>query len=119
MLKIFKEVEVSHNTNFETKEHYLAFRAAWSDFINSGKAKKTMDEYGTKYSHLRAEHHLLYALLRNKCIDKAFNVTTQGYIDAYRILSFAKKPGSIHTREKLLKPFNGTVTMEMLQKVQI
>ena len=32
------------NTQFESKEHYLAFRKAWSNAVNSDKAKTHYEE---------------------------------------------------------------------------
>ena len=76
------------NTLFENKEHYLAFRKAWSNAVNSEKAKPHVDE--VDYSHyghhekvkvrvdgwLTASHHILYNILRGRDYDRGFTLVT-------------------------------------------
>jgi hypothetical protein len=78
-------------TIFATKEHYLAFRKSWKDYINSGKAKAWYDTdyYGCKRKRtkLHGSHFLLHCLLTDRDISKAFmepqvNVEKRGFQDA-------------------------------------
>jgi len=48
---------------FESKEHYLAFRKAWSESVNN-------------LSSISAFHHALYALLRNRDHRECFTPIT-------------------------------------------
>ena len=135
-------------TLFVTKEHYLSMRDSWKAFINNGGAKAYWVEdtyFGcgrTKRSDLTAEHHLLYCILRERDIEKAFtppqvHVDKKGLENAFRSLrascriadNFLKgnypaylkgdqlqraKKRDSETLDAVLKPFDGTVTIEML-----
>lgn len=110
---------------FETKEQYLAFRSAWAQSAND------------KNSHLRAEHFALYNLLRGKPIERGFTPITNRtklqngirlnhglYFAAWevkRAIEGTKKTSpdswTKATIERLLAPFHGTVTVEMLAKL--
>lgn len=75
---------------FVSKEHYLAFRQGWKDFINSGKAKAEFHDtpYGRdKVSPLRGAHHLLFNILVENDISKSFRPSEleckQGFQGAY------------------------------------
>lgn len=61
---------------FASKEHYLAFRQAWKDFINSGKAKPYYEEDGfggkVKVSNLDGSQHLLFCILTGKDLSLTF-----------------------------------------------
>ena len=75
---------------FVSKEHYLAFRQGWKDFINSGKAKPVFTDHPycgrVKDSPLTAEHHLLFNILTEKDLSKTFkpseNRETYGFENA-------------------------------------
>lgn len=138
---------------FEDKERYTAFKKAWKDYIHEGKHKKYKFEYEScangrdfrngyekidgRYkcknpikayywkSDLHVVHHLLYALLRNKKINKMFkpSIWPEGYPAtnyatlkeaAWRLNHAAK--GNQHTVEYFLRPFGGTLTLEDIQK---
>jgi len=79
---------------FVTKEHYLHFRQAWKDYINSGKAKPTFveDAYRgrIKYSNLTGAQHLLFNILTEKDVSVTFKPSTneskQGFWNAYHKL---------------------------------
>jgi hypothetical protein len=78
------------NTQFESKEHYLAFRKAWATAVNSDKAKSrcvtkkvranvdhsiTDETYTTRISGwIDASHHVLYNLLRDKPFHRGFTI---------------------------------------------
>lgn len=83
----------TENKFFESKEHYLNFRKAWAIACSSARAKSTTepcDEWITTtgwngyvskgtgthrvYGWLRAEHHILYNILRNKPVDNGFTL---------------------------------------------
>ena len=76
---------------FTSKEHYLAFRQAWKDYINSGQAKPSRVDAGygggyQKISNLTSAHHLLFCLLTEKDIAITFkpssNESKQGFDNA-------------------------------------
>jgi hypothetical protein len=84
--------EFIKNELFVSKEHYLAFRQGWKDFINSGKAKPEFveDLYSGRYkvSLLNGTHHLLLNILTEKDLSKTFRPSTKheckrGFEDAY------------------------------------
>jgi len=67
---------------FESKEHYLAFRKAWSESVNSPEAKKTLirPEYGDPYRKpgcMNSGHFVLYAILRGRDWRKGFTIPTR------------------------------------------
>jgi len=74
------------NTQFESKEHYLAFRKAWSNAVNSDKAKTHYEErtYTSRSSRtvekyridgwVTGAHHVLYNILRNRSFHKGFTM---------------------------------------------
>ena len=116
---------------FKDKQHYMNFRQAWSEAVNSENSKPTKDpEYGYKSpGWLTAAHMLLYALLRGQDIRKTFTPLTnenklkdtcanRGAINAYDSLARLK---STYVPEssviKFLAPFNETVDKETLLKV--
>lgn len=131
----------NNKTFFTSKEHYVAFRTAWRDFINSGKHKRKtyIDSQGgvcKLSSNLYAEHHLLYNLLRKRDVTKAFSpaiskskieyysrftnppeyyalITAKNSIKHY--VAYHEK-GFTNKMEYLLEPFNGTVTPDMVAK---
>jgi len=59
-------------TLFETKKQYFYFRKTWADAVNSPRAKTTKTNYGW----LRAEHMILYNILRQRAFDKGFSPIT-------------------------------------------
>lgn len=100
----------THNTNFNTKEEYLAFRKAWATAVNNGE-------------EISAEHHALYNILRGYPASRGFTPITNAnklrngtpinnglY---YAVLLLRKMP------ERWLKPFGGTVTEEMVLNLNI
>lgn len=84
---------------FATKEDYLAFRQAWKDYINSGKAKPSYVEYKwndnalVKRSNLTASQQLLFCILTEKDLSITFkgskNPSKSGFENAFRDLRFA------------------------------
>lgn len=115
-MNIFK-IENAHQEFFNSKEEYLAFRQAWSEYITSGKAKK--EDKG--YSSLEGKHHLLYALLRGHDIYRSFGPVNKPHNngDYYPGFSSCKEAVARAVANKwymsvLLEPFNGTVTSDMV-----
>jgi hypothetical protein len=101
---------------FQTKEAYLKFVENWKKITNS-------DE---KYN-LKCEHHVLYAILRNKDWRKCFTPCTnknklnngmKPYTSAFncmiKILST-----SDNTVRNLLAPFKDSLTKELLAIIQM
>jgi hypothetical protein len=126
------KIENAQYNFFETKDHYLQFRQAWKDYINSGQAKKQEMKYwgGTPYfaSSLKCEHHLLYALLRGKDIHKLFvpNYKVHGQPPYYAFEQAKWKicigiegdtPYAKKRRAELLGPFGGTIDEDALKSV--
>lgn len=116
------KIENAQFNFFENKDHYLTFRQAWKDYINSGKAKcETYTDYqgGTcKYpSNLECKHHLLYTLLRGKDIRKMFSPkggSVTPYLkfeEAKRDILYAASEGrwSASASANLLQPFGDTI----------
>lgn len=116
---------------FTDKQHYLNFRTAWSEAVNSDSAKPSKDEtYGTRIpGWLTSAHMLLYALLRGRDIRTAFTPLTaerklqgshpdRGMRDAYHSLKRLSNKYMPDTYvEKFLAPFNETVDKETLLSV--
>lgn len=117
---------------FIDKDHYLAFLKAWSEACNDNRFALT------------STHHILYLLLRDKDVLKSFQPVVnkrklgngcsrfRGLKSAYRaveiLVGWAKS--SIENPmyrqsycklvlDKALLPFAGTVTAEMIAKLQL
>lgn len=92
---------------FTSKEHYLEFRAAFKAYA-SDKNKR----YG-----LTSAHFLVYSILRNRDWTKSWTYPTH---PGKQVEHVAKKATAFTTirnpwwEEHLLKPFDGTITTEML-----
>jgi len=99
------KIEDARTRFFNTKEDYLAFRQAWKDFHNSGKAKPVISIYeGTyekyeqgkgyievpytrkdKSTPLSSYHYMLYNLLRGKSATEGYApITNAGKLNANR-----------------------------------
>jgi hypothetical protein len=93
---------------FETKEDYLAFRQAWKDYINSGKAKPTFVDHPyqgkIKHSNLTGGQHLLFNILTSKDLSTTFkpslNESKRGFQKAYHDLH------TIYHEAKRLKEYD-------------
>lgn len=95
------------NEIFCSKEHYLAFRKAWKDYINSGKAKPEYfkNAYGNMEkddSPLTNAHQLLFAILTGR-LKSAFrlpqvNTDKRGLAEAANRLNYI-----IRLAEKIVK----------------
>ncbi|MBN6739151.1 hypothetical protein JKG47_01060 [Acidithiobacillus sp. MC6.1] len=120
--------ESNSNSFFESREQYLAFRAAWKASCHN------------KDVHLVAAHYALYALLRGRSLDSQFSPVTNkvkmtngqapmGAAErAVRMIQYAGMP-MIHVRDALLAPwqgatpvpgatpYGGTVSEDMLRAV--
>ncbi len=101
----------THNTNFSTKEEYLAFRKAWATAVNNGE-------------EISAAHHVLYNILRGHPHSRGFTPITNanklrngtfinaGLYHALYVLRQFQKSGRVP--ESWLKPFGGTITDRMI-----
>lgn len=107
---------------FKDKEHYLAFRQKWSDFINDGHAKKkefkNWDGTVIRYSELTCQYHLLYVLLIGKDGNRGFVEHARGesyhytpYHEAIRNIKSLKTVKQWFLLEKI---FGDTITDEMI-----
>jgi len=126
---------VQTESPFESKEHYLAFRKAWSESVNSPEAKKTLEVsvYGDPYWEpgcMNSGHFVLYAVLRGRDWRKGFTTpikeSKKNNNSAYFAGTLVKRYREINDQytetsehlvgrmEIFLKPFKGTVTIEML-----
>ncbi len=105
----------THNTNFNSKEEYLAFRKAWATAVNNGE-------------RITSEHHVLYNLLRGHPHHRGFTPITNANklrngmfinyglyhaVNCLRLLEIGGVP------EYWLKPFGGTVTDKMILNLEI
>ena len=90
---------------FTSKEHYLEFRAAFKKYANEHK-------HG-----LTPAHFILYAILRNRDWKDGWTIPTH---PGKKVENQAKLSGAWNMikapwcEEHLLKPFDGTITTEML-----
>lgn len=95
---------------FTCKEHYLAFRAAWAKAVNDKNVEVT------------GAHHMLYNILRGRAFDKGFTPITRttklqnGYRINHGLYIAANE---LRYPANLLSIFEGTVTKEMLDKLQM
>ncbi len=125
-------IENAKKTFFNDKEHYLQFKAAWKKAVNSPKTKsklETTEAYsgGTcvvrRKGWITATHHLIYNLLRGYDASRGFTpvtnknkLTNDAYINhgLYEAYWYARYYAS---RDEFLKPFDGTVTKEMMSRL--
>lgn len=89
-------IENARTTLFQSKEDYLAFRQAWKDFHNSGKAKpiqtpfeyKIQDRIYTrrdKTKPLKSYHYMLYNILRGKYAETGYTpILNKDKLNAHR-----------------------------------
>ena len=92
---------------FTSKEHYLEFRAAFKAYANDENKK-----YG-----LSPCHFVLYAILRNRDWKKGWTYPSKAGKQVehqYKLSSAFSGIKSPYNEENLLKPFDGTITTEML-----
>lgn len=107
---------------FTAKEHYLAFRQAWKDYINAGKHKPHFEDcpWGgkKKISHLDSSQQLLFCILTEKDLSVVFKRSVNpnkpnGFDAAYwglrRELRLAHQ---ICQHEKGENPFPGHIPKE-------
>ena len=137
-------------TYFENKEHYINFRKAWAAAVNSPRAKKTFIEeknYQGGYMRVRrlgwlkAEHYMLFNLLRNRPAETGFTPVTNkrkllngssfNYAvenTAFVLRTMVKEANSAISKgdmfgstklQEFLEPFDGTVTIQMLASITV
>lgn len=152
------------NKNLFTKEQYLNFKAAWKQATNSERVKHYFTEEKRyvrtpgggltatymkvrKSGWIRAEHHILYNLLRGKKPHTGFTLTTNdnkirsgcilngGYVDGMWRLRFHVNSAhkifehgpsqlwhdeqAVRRVERFLEPFNGTISTEDLAQIEL
>ncbi len=96
---------------FASESDYLALRKHWSVLVNSDRKHE-----------LQAVHHLLYLVMTGKDWRKAFtppsstNKLNNGYIPA--VYGAIAQLNSNYGAAKVLAPFDGLVTIEMLQQAR-
>ena len=126
-------------TYFETKEQYLAFRAAWASAVNSPKAKSTYkpcdewlsetDTYSEGTGTMRFDgwinvgHIVLFNILTGRKIDRGISPITNkaklaSGIKSDRAMRFARERIFGWNTKIFLEPFAGTVTVDMLEQVR-
>lgn len=140
-------IENAKTRFFESKEDYLKFRQAWKDFHNDGKVvwREDVEQYSwalgkqitirnVKFTSLSAEHYLLYNLLREYGVRYGFTehgengweaceyATREVYYAAKALKDVNDKSNFTRERsrklvEKMLLPFNGTVSHQALAEV--
>jgi hypothetical protein len=98
---------------FANPDSYLALRKHWSALVNSSRKHE-----------LSAAHHTLYLALRGKDWRKAFTpITNRRKLENGALYDWGlfRAFGILHSKwheEKLLAPFDGLVTTEMLQFIR-
>lgn len=98
---------------FANPDSYLALRRHWSALVNSDRKHE-----------LSAAHHTLYLALLGKDWRKAFTPITNsrklenGAFYDWGLLRALAKIHNKWNHEKLLSPFDGLVTAEMLQLIR-
>jgi hypothetical protein len=100
---------------FNTQKDYNALKAHWSKLVNSPRKKE-----------LRPEHHLLYSALLGRDWRKGFSPITNkvklanGMRKDQAVTSALDTIGWNYARnvEKLLTPFDGLVTAQMLDSLR-
>lgn len=92
-------IENAKKLFFTDKQHYLNFRKAWAEAVNSPKAKNTKEQYGW----ITSAHMFLFSILAEKNVLKAFTPVTNknkilngmnpfgGLVEAHRILKYYLK----------------------------
>ena len=132
------QIEDAKTRFFTSKEDYLQFRQAWKDFHNSGSHIER-GEWTTPHGNVReyktpllnSSSYMLYSLLRGYDITRGYSEHSehgwQACDDAAsELIQVARKLKDINSDsswsrkwaresvEKLLAPFGGTVTHQML-----
>ncbi len=98
---------------FTTPDSYFALRKHWSALVNSDRKHE-----------LSAAHHTLYLALLGKDWRKAFTpITNTRKLEngAFYEWGLFRALGKLHSKwheEKLLSPFDGLVTAQMLQFIR-
>ena len=98
------------NSIFTSKEHYLAFRAAWAKNVNDSSFQ------------IDAAHHMMYNILRGRAFDKGFTPITRqtklqnGYRINHGLYLAAQR---LRYPSEWLSIFEGTVSKEMIADIQI
>lgn len=131
------QIEDAKTRFFTDKEHYLQFRQEWKDFHNEGHHIErgewttphgNVKEY--KHSLLNSSSYMLYNLLRGYDIKHGYcEHSEQGWaacdyaagdilqaargLENINVSAFSQSY-ALKTLEKLLQPFGGTVTSQML-----
>lgn len=97
------------------KEEYKAMQKAWAKAVNNKNNHPYKDAvYGNKIrGKIYSVHYLTYNLLRKMPAERGFEPVGQGYTDAVVDFKFCLK----YKPEKLLYPFDGTVTIEQLKEL--
>ena len=96
---------------FTSKEHYLEFRAAFKAYANDENHKH----------ELMPVHFIMYAILRNRDWRDGWTFPTKTGKQVehrYKLSSAFNAIKSPYNEEYLLKPFDGTITTEMLMALR-
>lgn len=125
------QIEKAKTEIFESKEHYLAFRQAWSSIFKRGLHKQKQPYCDD--SILSAKWHVLYALLRERDVTEMVapilnhNKLASGHrskiYTALEHLAYVSNPtnekhyGVERFKEQLKEFFGDTLTIEMVHKI--
>jgi hypothetical protein len=124
--------EVQRHSFFDSKEHYLQFKAAWKKYISDGHhlcGTYTDNQGGTcKYaSNLTTIHHLIYNGLRKRDLRKSFCPITKPQKlklaggDPYAAFNYARNMLRYYARRgstsAISDVFGDTVTTSMLSEL--
>jgi len=99
------------------KEQYKAMKDAWARSVNDKDNKPYKDKtYGNKVNgKIRAEHYMLYNILRNLPKERGFEPCGEGFDRSIRILKLGRN--SKYWIEDLLHPFGQTITADELKEL--
>lgn len=133
---------------FENRTQYLRFKIAWSEAVNSPRAKSSLEpcdewiggSYGRvskgtgvfrKTGWINAEHHILYNIIRGKPLECGFTPRPGWPNDGFdrgvfRLEYLIKMTNHVNatthvkkTIDTFLEPFGETFTKEMFASVRI
>lgn len=114
-------------SNFETKEQYYQFIAAWKYAANHKNNKREWIErsqaYGGRYklkSWLTPTHYVFRNLILGKPLDNGFSPKGENDWSTLEsaIIHLKYLMGGSRRTEEFLKPFNGIVTKEQFEKLK-
>ena len=100
------------------KKAYKAVKCAWARSVNNNEYKPYKDDmYGTKYDgKLNAMHFLIYNIIRGMPTTRGFEPLGEGFDWALQRLEYyLRYSNNVDNANNLLFPFEGLITLTMLE----